>query len=340
MKKGLMRIGSILLIFLSIFYKQEAMNNQEQKIDDYVIASALQDQIFDEHGRDDLTIALLFQSELNGEKIDSCKTERSATNSRPIQTYSGSNKKKEVLHHQQLNRARMPKRAVCKAAPKSSKSVRLNETSTVKPSNGTIGLPKELQDKNIIHLKVNKQGANQCGSHAALNARAIQILNFKNLPITAQAVQQQNSLFKKFIKPHQLTYDQVCQLSQEIGLERTVIIAYNNGLRKGRDGRQKIDRAVDGVQISRFYMSSNTPDINYISESLELFFVNIIDHLKMCEANDFHLICNTGGHWVSISVVQNAGKFTIYYCNSTNAPISSDSIVLKFVLFIYKMLSN
>jgi len=274
--------------------------------------------------QDDYAIALALQEELDKSK-----------NNRHKKTGSSQAKRKTTIRGNQSQRAKLNRKPTQKIARRPQNQA---DNALKKTNNDIIKLPKELAEKNIVHLKVNQQGSNQCGSHAALNARSIQILSLKKVPITSKAVQEQNRLLKQHIKPYQLTYDEVRQIAQDIDLDRTLIVAHNNGVGKNPNGKKRIAHNSNGEQVSRFYVSSYTPDIDYIANSLESFFVNICKHLDLFMANNFHFICNTGGHWICISVVKQNGTFNIFYCDSSNVPIFPGSRPFKFVSFIHDIL--
>ncbi len=192
----------------------------------------------------------------------------------------------------------------------------------------------------VLQLKARTQGANQCGSHAALNARAIQFLNEADLPITSQDVEKQNNSLSWAIRKHQLTYDEVRQVADQIGLKRTLIIAHNNGIRSNKKSKHFIEKDKSGERLNRFYIASYTADIEPISNSLEAFFAQIYLYLEALKARDFHVICNTSGHWVCISVIMQPKKCDIYYCDSANGALSQTSSSFKFVEFITKMVCS
>jgi len=186
-----------------------------------------------------------------------------------------------------------------------------------------IPLPAGLNGKNnIVQFKVREQGPNECGFHALLNARAIQLLVTDYEPITPSAVQQKVALYNDFIKQKQLEDPDMLKFAGEVGLERTIVLAFNR-------------------ELQRFYVGSCTADITHIAETLEIFFLGIIPVLDEQNACDFHIICNTGGHWVSISAVRDDGnQIKLYYCNSSNASLKIDSLSYGFVTIIRQMLDQ
>jgi len=206
---------------------------------------------------------------------------------------------------------------------------------------GTIRLPDCLAGKNITHLRVCQQGVNECGSHATINARIIQALLLQGERITQDNILRGMTEFRHHIvRCHQLTDGEVLGLAGNIGLERTLIIAFNNGLSTYTNGKKRIARERNGDQVSRFYIADYTHDIAHISNTLEQFLANINLHLDMAGANDFHFICNTGGHWVVISVVRIGHEtFEIYYCDSVNTQLSQQSGTFKFVDFVQRSLN-
>jgi len=362
-------LASILILSISqtIYVMDKASTDQE--INDLAIALALQEQLAHKQPAssstkpkhltqakktteqqlidNDLAIAKALQKELNQEQP--AKTSTKTTTTSPAKKSTDQQIVNDAKLAQQLQNQlnHGPHAQPAKKTPPAAKTNNPPKAGPAKPHaagsapcKDTIAIPKELIDKHIEQLKVPQQGPNECGSHAAINARAIQLLIQQQHPITSETVHQTSMLFKKFIRPEQLLYDEVRQVAQEIGLERSLVIAFNNGISKDKDDKQKIAREADGTQVSRFYVSSNTPDINPISDSLEQFFIKIIQHLDKVKANDFHLICNTGGHWISISIVRKGTTFAIYYCNSTNATLLSDSTAFKFIIFIQTILTQ
>ncbi len=186
---------------------------------------------------------------------------------------------------------------------------------------GTIALPQELQNKNIIHLISASQNGAQCGAYAACNLLAIQELEKQNKEISRQNVQNlcqqyiaqwMNRLDEnKTVNPHVTAENaevrDLLVIGEQMGLENMHFLRYNNG---------RIESA--GQLNTDFDVEEMFRDIKLLDTSETVRF-----------------IFNTGGHYVAASVKKVNGIVTIAYLNSTNVPLENDTRACAFVNYLY-----
>ena len=69
------------------------------------------------------------------------------------------------------------------------------------------------------------------------------------------------------------------------------------------------------------------------SHSLE----ELVENMRTEDTLTAHLICNTGGHWVLVSIIKQEGKKPlILYMDSGNGRLAEDSLVTAIILYLYE----
>lgn len=165
----------------------------------------------------------------------------------------------------------------------------------------------------IHHCRVEQQGSlPQCGSRAVINAVSIQNLLETHRPITSTAIQQEAAKLKHLYKPHALNFDEAIKLAREVRLDHAYILTYyEKNITQG---------------LSPFVIVGSTDDMSG---------ENSLDEIALLSTCTAHFICNTGGHWVCISLVKKDGEAShIFYTDSCNGKLANTSRATHFIQFI------
>ncbi len=164
-----------------------------------------------------------------------------------------------------------------------------------------------------IQLQANQQSGATCGYHAAFNAKAIQDLFKAGTPIDEKAIQHQARTYFRYLGKHDLEIAEIIiDVGQKIGLKNVYFLGY--------------DRK-NGVYPAGVLNEQ---------EDLDTFFKT----LQTKQAFLAHFICNTGGHWVLISLFKQPQKpLRIIYLDSVNNSLKPDSIGYTFIQKIYELIS-
>ena len=179
-------------------------------------------------------------------------------------------------------------------------------------------IPKSLQglDKaNIIHFKATQQGPNQCGSRSVANALAVQEIINADEPLTSANIRNHAAHYDGILINQVIEDDIVANLARENHLFNAHVLA-------------KSPKEQTGEHPPYVVYSLDTQ-----SHSLE----ELIDSMLIESILTAQLICNTGGHWVLISIVKQEGKKPlILYMDSGNGQLNDNSPATSFILYLYE----
>ena len=223
---------------------------------------------------------------------------------------------------------------------------RLSWLASVKDSpylTGLLTLPEildlhamQLDTDHFTELKLvpgQRQKGATCGSHAILNAWAIEQLLAAELPITAHNIftitapilAKPDYAIDSFIFP-----DEVCmriphfietKMAQTGFKHRLNFLAYHNlGVAVGVHYTEK-------PAAANWFL--NLGQIPLMKEQLEKM-MSISPHVQ-------HFIYNTGAHWVLASIVQKPHSSTkLYFIDSAESAVDADEVRSRFVLSLYE----
>ncbi len=220
-----------------------------------------------------------------------------------------------------------------------------------------------LQNVRVHHIEVARQGVNECGPRAVINALAVQsIVQAGGRPVTSSNVKAVANTWKTQMNTE--GYDRVGDtlmiLAQKFGLSNAHIIMRSQ---VSIDGQGRIIRNNPEREVSTAHAVvtrnagskekgsassakpplvrrmtvlkkvASTPDRADNEGSIDDVYASLI--LKTDPITTF--IANVGGHWVSFVVVRLPGdKSTdIYYTDSTNFRLSDASCATWMILEIY-----
>ena len=186
------------------------------------------------------------------------------------------------------------------------------------PAAEQLPLPARLQalgNATIIHCRVTQQGSNQCGSRSVANALAVQNIIMSGEALTPANIRAHASHFDGILINRVIEDNVVADLADTHGLENTLIMA-------------KIPKEQKGV---------NEPFIVYSLDAQTHSLDALVENMLTNETMTAHIICNTGGHWVLVTVIKQAGqKPTILYMDSGNAPLANNSIATDMIQYLYE----
>lgn len=152
--------------------------------------------------------------------------------------------------------------------------------SRLRPTQATT--PAALQNRNLIYLPSLPQGANQCGHYAAINAKAIQTLVEQEKELTAANIQAEARNYVHLV-PAQVT-----------GEVSEILLRYGQSLNLHYLYFIKHDKNTG------FVPAGLAP---HVDEEIDSFVKSIWVENKVG-----HFICNTGGHWILLSVIKRPGQ--------------------------------
>jgi hypothetical protein len=166
-------------------------------------------------------------------------------------------------------------------------------------------------NRTVTHLRVIDQKGVSCGYHAAFNAKALDTLISQGTDITGNSVQQEARQYLPYIqKGKELTTEDIMGLADLINLHNIYIVSCK---------RHSIQSGGVHFDLKQDYAG----------------FLHTI-HQRTTAIG--HFICNTGGHWVTFSIIKNAAGIQVFYMNSTNTPLEKDAIAQTLAGHIFEKL--
>jgi hypothetical protein len=142
-----------------------------------------------------------------------------------------------------------------------------------------------VQNRKFVYLPSLQQRLNHCGHHAAINAKVIQTLVEQGKEITAANIQTEARKYSHLIPKDKVT-----------GEISEIILRYAGQLNINYLYFVKHDKATGFVPAGL---------AQHVNEDMDSFFKSI-----WVENKTGHFICNTGGHWILISIIKTADQAT------------------------------
>lgn len=214
---------------------------------------------------------------------------------------------------QQQEKARTPQKRKCTQHTPRIKKQRPRYATTKRTFGTELPLPHILN--NAHHLKVEQQTGVSCGYHATFNACAIEELFREGKQLTSQAIQNSAKQYHHLIRNnHAIEISEIINtLVPQVKLTNCYFLKIEN---------RKVQPA--GITFD-------------IHQTLEV----QIKQLSITDKKIIHCICNTGWHWVTVSIIKDAGKEPyIVYANSTNTPVTVGSPAYTFITHITQLIKN
>ena len=149
----------------------------------------------------------------------------------------------------------------------------------------------------IQQIQVTQQTGSSCGYHAVYNATAVDTLALQGGQLTSAAIVQEARQYRNFIQRDAILGDTIIHLANQVGTGNLYCVNGRNGLAfaGSSQGSQEGNQFLDDVVAQRQHAY---PMIG-------------------------HFVVNTGGHWVTFSVVKQPGQETIIlYMDSVNNPLA------------------
>lgn len=192
-------------------------------------------------------------------------------------------------------------------------------TQTARAPISDIRLPRTLQTLPgvaIRHIMVTRQGPSQCGSRAVANALATQDLIHAATPLTSANIQARAHAYNHILINHVIDDQEVRNIARTNHLMNAHIMS--------RRPAQQHEKS------SPFIMQS----IATYSHSLDEF----VESMLTRQTITTNIICNTGGHWVLITIVKQEGKIPqILYMDSCNSPLSDSSFATSCIKYLHQI---
>jgi len=205
---------------------------------------------------------------------------------------------------QALRRAQAPQAVAAAAVP-------------VRPVSGEMPLPmslKRLEGISIHHIVVTQQGSNQCGSRSVANALAIQDLIMSGQSLNSSTIKAQASQYDRILINHTLEWFEVANLAHRNNLFNAHIMA----------------------RIPQKQKEAVYPYVIYSTDGQEHSLDDLAASLLTHETMTAHIICNTGGHWVLVTIIKQEGKIPqMLYMDSGNGKLQDNSVATAFIHFLY-----
>ncbi len=170
-----------------------------------------------------------------------------------------------------------------------------------------------LKGVSIHHIVVTQQGPNQCGSRAVANALAVQDVIMSGQPLNSSIIRAQAAQYDRILVNRALEWSEVANLARRNKLFNAHIMA--------RMPKEQTDAEYPYVVYST---DGNQSSINDLAASLLM-------HGRMTA----HIICNTGGHWVLVTIIKQEGRMPqILYMDSCNGRLQDNSAATKYICYL------
>lgn len=149
----------------------------------------------------------------------------------------------------------------------------------------------------IQQIQVTQQVGSSCGYHAVYNAKAVDTLAWQDRQLTSAVVIQEARQYRNRIQRDALLTDTIIDLADDSDIANLYCINGRNGL------------AFAGSSAG--------------SQEGNQFLGDIVAQGHHALPMIGHFVVNTGGHWVTFSVVKQPGEETIIlYMDSSNVPLA------------------
>jgi hypothetical protein len=178
------------------------------------------------------------------------------------------------------------------------------------------GTLQNLPGVDIHQIKVTQQGPDQCGSRSVANALAIQDLVNGHQLLTSANIRSTAAEYNRILLSHVVEDDTVRNMAQANHLFNAHI-------------------------MSRAPKHMHGPFIPFIVQSVDTYegsLDDVVFELRTEQTITAHFICNTGGHWVVISIIKQKGVVpAILYMDSCNSQLEDDSIAAEYIRYLYEI---
>lgn len=190
-----------------------------------------------------------------------------------------------------------------------------NERAAAAPQQGA-AQKDSVQQPTVTQLEAKPQVGPSCGYHTIINIWAIQQLLATNTALTVQSIQQKAYEKRDLIKPNYLSQSQIMALAS----------------------REQLDVRGNVYFIT---FAENAVKIAGITESTQRDIDSCIKNIKDKKGGHAYFICNTGGHWVCIAVIQQKNKDAeIAYLDSLNHILNGQSVAFKIIAGLKDAIKN
>jgi hypothetical protein len=178
-------------------------------------------------------------------------------------------------------------------------------------------IPRSLQDldRAAIHpIEATQQTGVQCGSRAVANALGIQDCILAEQPLISANIRANASKYDHILINQILEWNQVADLANENHLFNAHIMAKTPSTQK----------------------NPVNPYIVYSTDAQEYSLDNLVETMLTHPTFTAHVICNTGGHWVLVTIIKQEGHIPqILYMDSCNGQLGDDSVATAYIHYLY-----
>ncbi|HML19063.1 MAG TPA: hypothetical protein PKD74_00630 [Candidatus Dependentiae bacterium] len=173
---------------------------------------------------------------------------------------------------------------------------------------------RRLAGVSIHHIVVTKQGSDQCGSRSVANALAVQDVIMSGQTLNSSSIRAQASQYDRILINHILEWAEVANLACRNNLFNAHIMA----------------------RIPKEQTEAVYPYVVYSTDGQEHSLDDLATSLLTHETMTAHIICNTGGHWVLITIIKQEGHVPqMLYMDSCNGILQDDSAATAYICYLY-----
>ena len=178
-------------------------------------------------------------------------------------------------------------------------------------------IPRALQilDRvTIRHIGVTQQGPNQCGSRSVANALAVQDIIMAGEPLTSANIRAHATPYDRILINRIIEWNEVADLARLNHLFNAHIL--------GKTPKEQL--------------GATNPYIVYSTDRQAHSLDEFIETLLIEPTITAHVICNTGGHWVLVTIIKQEGQISqILYMDSCNSVLRDDSVATAYIQYLY-----
>jgi len=173
---------------------------------------------------------------------------------------------------------------------------------------------RRLAGVSIHHIVVTMQGSSQCGSRSVANALAVQDVIMSGQSLNSSTIRAQASQYDRILINHILEWAEVANLARRNNLFNAHIMA----------------------RIPKEQTEAVYPYVVYSTDGQEHSLDDLAASLLTHETMTAHVICNTGGHWVLITIIKQEGHAPqMLYMDSCNGILQDDSAATAYICYLY-----
>lgn len=192
-----------------------------------------------------------------------------------------------------------------------------------------IRVPPTLQSlcRGSVHqFLVTQQTGSACGNFAMFNALIVQELIRKQEPLSSSNLLQRSLEYLRYHMKNDylLCEEDIATFGEKFGITATRIVAYD-----ANKDDYYITTEIDNGQVTYLYESQVFGNMN-----------RLYRELRTSTGMLVHFIFNTGGHWVTVSVLKYNNSLDIIYLDSLNSPIYEGSASYRFILSLCRQIEG